>query len=105
MYGQAQKYGDDAPENLRGKTMPINDPATMNTVRDRMVEGLKELAAMSVFAASKKGLQTAPSPEMAESVGEDVPMKDTLKEMGEDVSKFSSSRFDDLMASGTPSSS
>ena len=105
MYGQAQKYGDDAPENLRGKTMPINDPEVMNSVRSRMVEGLKELAAMSVFAASKKGLQTAPSPEMAESVGEDVPMKDTLKEMGEDVSKFSSSRFDDLMASGTPSSS
>jgi|SaaInl4_135m_RNA_FD_contig_31_1226873_length_2943_multi_24_in_0_out_0_4 hypothetical protein len=104
MYGNTSKYGEDAPENLRGRTMPITDPGTMDTVRDRVVEGLKELAAMSVFAASKKGLQTAPSPEMVESEGKDIPRKDTLDALGADVANFSTSRFDDLLSSGKPSS-
>ena len=104
MYGQAGKYGEDSPENLRGRTMPITDPEVMNTVRDRVVEGLKELAAMSVFAASKKGLQTDPSPEMVESEGKDIPRKDTLDALGKDVANFSKGRFDDLMATGQPSS-
>mgnify|MGYP003654168872 CR=1 FL=1 len=105
MYGMSSKYSDDSPESLQGRTMPISDPEVMNKVRDRVVEGLKELAAMSVFAASKKGLQTAPSPEMAESEGTEIPRKDTFAQLGENVEKFSTGRFDDLMASGMPSSS
>lgn len=105
MYGKASRYGEDSIENLQGKTIPIDDSEVMDQVRDRVVEGLKELAAMSVFAASKKGLQTAPSPEMAESQGTDVPRKDTLEELGENVAQFSSGRFEDLMKTGQPSSS
>jgi len=105
MYGMSSKYGDDSPESLQGKTKPITDPEVLSKVQSRVVEGLKELAAMSVFAASKKGLQTAPSPEMIESEGTEIPRKDTLTQLGENVEKFSAGRFDDLMASGMPSSS
>jgi hypothetical protein len=106
MYGMSSKYGDEVPENLRGKTMPINDPEMMNKVRDRVVEGLKELAAMSVFAASKKGLQTAPSPEMEESkgTGEEKTFDELIQERSDKVASFSADRFDDLMKSGVPNS-
>lgn len=104
MYGNTTKYGEDAPENLRGRTMPITDPNTMNTVRDRVVEGLKELAAMSVFAASKKGLQTAPSPEMEQAQGFEFTEEHKREERETKLSDFANSRFGDLMGGGNPSS-
>ena len=104
MYGMTQKYGDGTPENLQGRSMPINDPEVMNKVRDRVVEGLKELAAMSVFAASKKGLETAPSPEMESVEGSVFTEEDKREEREEKLAGFVGSRFDDLMGGGKPSS-
>jgi hypothetical protein len=104
MYGMTEKYGDNTPENLQGRSMPINNPEVMNKVRDRVVEGLKELAAMSVFAASKKGLETAPSPQMEVAEGSVFTEEQMKDEREEKLSNFANSRFDDLMGGGSPSS-
>ncbi len=105
MYGLSSKYEDGSPDSLQGKTMPINDPATMNLVRDRVVEGLKELAAMSVFAASQKGLETAPSKMMEDSAqGFEFTEEHKRDEREEKLSDFANSRFDDLIGGNMPSS-
>ncbi len=84
--------------------MPINDPATMNLVRDRVVEGLKELAAMSVFAASQKGLETAPSGTMEATEGFEFTEEHKREERETKLSDFANGRFDDLIGGNMPSS-
>jgi len=73
VFGLTATYGDDAPEALRGRAMPITDPAIMAKAKARVIEGLKDLAAMSIFAASKKGIDAAPDPVSPSADGKDQP--------------------------------
>ncbi len=100
IYGAADRYGDDAPENLRGKSMPLRDSAAFEQVQGRVLEGLKELAAMSVFAASKQGMSDAQP--LAD--GQEVNLSDQKDERDEQIRQWAQDKFNDLDSSGNPAS-
>lgn len=101
IYGATERYGDDAPETLRGKSMPLKDSAAFEQVQSRVLEGLKELAAMSVFAASKQGMSDA-APAVAD--GEEVSLSDQKEERDEQIRQWAQDKFNDLESSGNPAS-
>ena len=101
IYGATERYGDDAPDQLRGKSMPLRDSAAFEQVQGRVLEGLKELAAMSVFAASKQGM-TDSVPDQAE--GEELTLSETKEKRAEQIRNWTQQAYDDEMNSGQPSS-
>ena len=102
IYGATERYGDDAPDTLRGKSMPLKDSAAFEQVQSRVLEGLKELAAMSVFAASKQGMSDA-APAAAD--GEEITLSDQKEERDEQIRQWAQQKFEDLGAAGNPASS
>ena len=101
IYGATDRYGDDAPEQLRGKSMPLRDSAAFEQVQGRVLEGLKELAAMTVFAASKQGMSDAQPP----ADGQEVTLSDQKDERDEQIRQWAQQKFEDLDAAGNPASS
>ena len=105
IYGLSDRYGDDAPEGLRGRSMPIKDPAVFQKVHDRVMEGLKELSAMSVFAATQQGM--ADPQEMSQPVaveGEELSPSDLKEKRAREISEWTQQRFEDAASAGQPSS-
>ena len=99
IYGATDRYGDDAPEALRGKSMPLRDSEAFEKVQSRVLEGLKELAAMTVFAASKQGM-SEPDP----ASGEEVTLSDQRDERAEQIRDWTQKHFEDIDSAGNPTS-
>ena len=107
IYGLSDRYGDDAPEGLRGRSMPIKDPAVFQKVHDRVMEGLKELSAMSVFAATQQGMTDPPVEDdpiapVALS-GDKMNTSEAREKRVEEMNSLIQQKFDDL-SSGPMSS-
>jgi hypothetical protein len=104
IFGASEKYGTDYPENLQGKSMPIKDPAVIERVQSRVMDGLKELAAMAVFNASAKGLSD-PKPVTEDAVGQEIDPKASEEDRQKAISEWAQGRYDDLSSPGEPASS
>ena len=100
IYGLSEKYGDDAPEGLRGRSIPIKDPAVFQKVQDRVMEGLKELSAMSVFAATKQGMTDPPVEEKPIAPvalsGDHLTTSEAREKRVEEMNSLIQQKFNDL---------
>jgi hypothetical protein len=98
IYGLSTQYGDDAPERLRGRSMPINDPETFQKVQNRVMEGLKELSAMSVFAATQKGMSDPPPADLlpVNFSGDELSNSEAKEKRAKEISGFIQSSYDDM---------
>jgi hypothetical protein len=101
IYGNTQRYGDDSPDQLRGKSMPLKDSGAFEKVQGRVLEGLKELAAMSVFAASKQGM-TDSVPDQVE--GEEIELSEIKERRSEQIKNWAQKTYEDELNVGNPSS-
>ena len=103
IYGATTRYGDDAPNNLQGKSMPLKDSAAFEQVQGRVLEGLRELAAMNVFAATKQGMADF-VPTGRDAEGEEISLSDEKEKRAQDISDWAQQQFEDSAAPGTPAS-
>ena len=97
IYGLSTQYGDDAPEGLRGRSMPINDPETFQKVQSRVMEGMKEISAMSVFAATQKGMTDPPpaAPIPVAISGDELSNSEAKEKRAKEISGFIQQSYED----------
>lgn len=105
IYGAAEKYGDNHPSHLQGRPIPIKDPVVIDKVKDRVIEGIKELAAMTVFAASKEGLVDSVMTDDSVSPGTDVDWFEAKDKRAKEIAAFAQQNFEKMANTGQPQSS
>jgi hypothetical protein len=97
IYGSTDRYGDEAPDGLRGRSVPIRDPEVFQKVQNRVMAGLKELAAMSVFAVSQKGMTDPPpgSPIPVAISGDELSNSEAKEKRAKEISGFIQQSYND----------